>query len=150
MDPERLRAVAVDEIHWICGTAPEAELWAGDAWLGVAERDGEWMLAVATTSAPASASVATSTFTHDAVLKSPDYIAGAGVVAEPATTARVVGTGPRDVVAATSRIWLAGLARDDADESDGVRVELIDSHGNPTGEAVSLQRSWPRILRPWA
>jgi hypothetical protein len=105
-------------------------------------------LVVATSTAPGQAGIATSTFSDHAALKTPAYIAGAGVIVEPATTVRFDGTGPRDVLAVTSRIWLAGLARDDADESDGVRVELVDSHGNPAGEPVSLQRSWPRILRP--
>ena len=136
-----LRAVAVDEIHWITGNAPEAELWAEDRWLAVAQRGDAWMLVTARRSGPDGAAVATSDFSRDTTLTDTAVVAGAGVISPPATSARVDGLGSRDVVAATSRIWLVGLLRDNSDAAEVVRVELLDQAGNRTGRAIPLHRN---------
>ena len=68
-------------------------------------------------------------------------VAGAGVIAEPASTARVEGAGSRDVLDITSRIWLVGLARDDSDAAEIVSVGLLDRRGIQIDESVRLRRN---------
>lgn len=136
-----LRSFAVDEIHWITANAPEVELWVEDRWLAVAARDDGWMLSRAQMSGQGGATLATSDFTADTALTDAAIVAGAGVIARPASAARFEGLGARDVIATTSRIWLIGLVRGDSDAAAIVSVQLLDQAGTATGQAIRLHRS---------